>query len=135
MRHFGQHRDAEIISSQPGLGPVLGARVLAEFGDDPDRYTDAKSRKSYAGASPITRASGKKEVVVARFVQPEMRPYRSRNCRPLRIKVQEIGYGGVGGPVRTQRPHHREGERLCQTYFRVGKSGQAGHDFSSPQRR
>ena len=66
--HFGQHPDAEIILSQLGLGPVLGARVLAEFGDDPDRYTNAKSRKNYAGTSPITRASGKKNVVVARYV-------------------------------------------------------------------
>jgi transposase len=66
--HFGQHPDAEIISSQPGLGPVLGARVLAEFGDDPHRYTDARARKNYAGTSPITRASGKKKVVIARFV-------------------------------------------------------------------
>lgn len=66
--HFGQHPDAKIILSQPGLGPVLGARVLAEFGDDPDRYTDAKSRKNYAGTSPITRASGKKKIVRARFV-------------------------------------------------------------------
>jgi transposase len=66
--HFGQHPDAKIICSQPGLGPILGARVLAEFGDDPDRYTDAKSRKNYAGTSPITRASGKKKVVMARFV-------------------------------------------------------------------
>jgi transposase len=66
--HFGQHPDAKIICSQPGLGPILGARVLAEFGDDPNRYTDAKSRKNYAGTSPITRASGKKKVVMARFV-------------------------------------------------------------------
>ncbi|MEO7196489.1 MAG: IS110 family transposase [Pseudonocardiaceae bacterium] len=66
--HFGQHPDAEIISSQPGLGPILGARVLAEFGDDPDRYADAKSRKNYAATSPITRASGKKKIVMARFV-------------------------------------------------------------------
>jgi transposase len=66
--HFGQHPDAEIIVSQPGLGPILGARVLAEFGDDPHRYADAKSRKNYAGTSPITRASGKKKVVLARFV-------------------------------------------------------------------
>jgi transposase len=58
--HFGQHPDAKIILSQPGLGPILGARVLAEFGDDPDRYTDARSRKNYAGTSPITRASGKR---------------------------------------------------------------------------
>jgi len=66
--HFGRHPDAEIILSQPGLGPILGARVLAEFGDDPDRYTDARARKNYAGTSPITRASGKKKVVIARYV-------------------------------------------------------------------
>jgi transposase len=65
---FGQHPAAEIILSQPGLGPILGARVLAEFGDDPDRYTTAKARKNYAGTSPITRASGKKKTIAARFV-------------------------------------------------------------------
>jgi transposase len=65
---FGRHPDAEIILSQPGLGPILGARVLAEFGDDPGRYADGKARRNYAATSPITRASGKKKVVAARFV-------------------------------------------------------------------
>jgi transposase len=67
--HFGRHPDAEIYLSQPGMGAVLGARVLAEFGDDPGRYADAKARRNYAGTSPITRASGKKKVVAARFVR------------------------------------------------------------------
>jgi len=67
--HFGRHPDAKILLSQPGLGKVLGARVLAEFGDDPDRYADARSRKNYAGTSPITRASGKKKTVLARYVR------------------------------------------------------------------
>jgi transposase len=66
--HFGRHPDAEIISSQPGLGPILGARVLGEFGDDPSRYTGARARKNYAGTSPITRQSGKKKTVHARYV-------------------------------------------------------------------
>jgi transposase len=66
--HFGRHPDAEIILSQPGLGTVLGARVLAEFGDDHDRYASAKARKNYAATSPITRASGRKKTVAARFV-------------------------------------------------------------------
>ena len=66
--HFGQHPAAEIITSQPGLGPILGARVLAEFGDDPKRYASAKARKNYAGTSPITRASGKKKTIMARYV-------------------------------------------------------------------
>nr|WP_271213380.1 transposase [Rhodococcus wratislaviensis]GLK40457.1 hypothetical protein GCM10017611_73320 [Rhodococcus wratislaviensis] len=43
-------------------------RVLSEFGDDPERYATAKARKNYAATSPITRVSGKKKVVAARFV-------------------------------------------------------------------
>ena len=66
--HFRRHPDAEIVLSQPGLRTVLGARVLAEFGDDPTRYATAKNRKNYAGTSPITRASGKRKLVAARYV-------------------------------------------------------------------
>jgi transposase len=66
--HFGKHPDATVYLSQPGLGPVLGARVLAEFGDDKQRYADAKARKNYAGTSPITRQSGKRKVVLARWI-------------------------------------------------------------------
>jgi hypothetical protein len=66
--HFHAHPDAEIILSQPGLGHILGARVLAEFGDDPHRYASAKARKNYAATSPITRQSGKKKTVMARYV-------------------------------------------------------------------
>src|SRR6201997_3161098 len=66
--NFGRHPDAEIYLSQPGMGAVLGARVLGEFGDDPHRYADGKARRNYAATSPITRASGKKKVVTARFV-------------------------------------------------------------------
>jgi hypothetical protein len=43
--------------------------VLGEFGDDPDSYTTAKSRKNYAGTSPLTVASGKKCAVLARRVR------------------------------------------------------------------
>jgi transposase len=67
--HFGQHPDAEIYLSQPGLGTILGARVLAEFGDAPGRYADAKARRNYSGMSPITRASGTKRVVLARYAR------------------------------------------------------------------
>jgi transposase len=66
--NFGKHPDAEVYLSQPGLGVVLSARVLAEFGDDKTRYTDARARKNYAGTSPITRQSGKKKVVLARYI-------------------------------------------------------------------
>jgi len=68
---FEGHPDAKILRSLPGLGTVLGARVLAEFGDDRTRYADARSRRNYAGTSPITRASGTRRVVLARFARNE----------------------------------------------------------------
>jgi hypothetical protein len=67
--HFGRHPDAEIYLSQPGTGKILGARVLGESGDDPRRYRDGKARRNYAATSPLTRASGKKKVVAARFIR------------------------------------------------------------------
>jgi transposase len=63
---FAVHPDAAILRSQPGLGMVLGARVLGEFGDAPHRYGSAKGRKAFAGTAPVTRASGLRRVVVAR---------------------------------------------------------------------
>ena len=67
--HFDQHPSAKTIRSLPGLGMVLGARVLGEFGDDPNRFSDAKSRRNYAGTSPVTKASGRSMVVLARYAR------------------------------------------------------------------
>jgi transposase len=66
---FNQHPDAGIITSFPGIGALTGARVLAETGDDRSRFKDAKGLKAYAGAAPITRASGKTRSVTRRHVK------------------------------------------------------------------
>jgi Transposase/Transposase IS116/IS110/IS902 family len=66
---FNLHPDAGIITSFPGLGALTGARVLAEIGDDRSRFQDAKGLKAYAGAAPITRASGKTRSVTHRRVK------------------------------------------------------------------
>jgi hypothetical protein len=86
--HFGRHPDAEVILSQPGMGPVLGARVLAEFGDDPRRYADGKARRNYAATSPLTRASGKKENR-HRPVRPQ-RPPRRCPQRPGLLRPERL---------------------------------------------
>jgi len=66
---FNQHPDAGIITSFPGIGALTGARVLAEIGDDRSRFQHAKGLKAYAGAAPITRASGKTKSVTHRKVK------------------------------------------------------------------
>jgi transposase len=69
VAHFDKHPDAEIITSLPGLGSLTGARVLAEIGDDRSRFADARSLKAYAGAAPVTRASGKSLTVMHRRIK------------------------------------------------------------------
>ena len=69
VESFNLHPDAGIITSFPGLGALTGARVLAEIGDDRSRFQDAKGLKAYAGAAPVTRASGKTRFVTHRRVK------------------------------------------------------------------
>jgi transposase len=66
---FAEHPDAEILGSFPGIGPLTGARVLAEIGDDRSRFADARALKAYAGAAPVTIASGKSHIVRHRRVK------------------------------------------------------------------
>lgn len=66
---FEVHPDAEIYQSLPGLGKVLGARVLGEAGDDPTRYTNARARQNYFGNSPITQASGRRRSIRRRIAR------------------------------------------------------------------
>lgn len=68
-QRFEQHPDSELITSLPGLGSVLGARVLGELGDDRVRFADARSVKAFAGTAPVTRASGTRRVVSMRVVR------------------------------------------------------------------
>ena len=122
---FGRHPDAEIYLSQPGLGPVLGARVLGEFGDDPHRYASGKARKNYAATSPITRASGKKKIVAARFIRNDRltdalmaqafaRPERlARRPRPLRRRARPR-HRAQPRPAQARQPARRHPARLPQ---------------------
>ncbi len=66
---FAQHPDSEVLNSFPGIGPLTGARVLGEIGDDRSRFRDARALKAYAGAAPITIASGKSHSVHHRRVK------------------------------------------------------------------
>ena len=66
---FRQHPSAEVMLSFPGMGVQLGARVLAEIGDDPARFADTRAVKAYSGAAPITRASGKQLYVGRRRIK------------------------------------------------------------------
>ncbi|OSC39790.1 hypothetical protein B8W66_15900 [Mycobacterium decipiens] len=67
--HFDQHPHATTITSFPGLGMPTGDRVLAEIGDDRSRFAEARGLKAFAGSAPITRASGKKTVVLHRHIK------------------------------------------------------------------
>jgi len=109
--HFGRHPDAEIILSQPGLGPVLGARVLAEFGDDAHRYCDGKARRNYAATSTVTRASGKGKVVAARFVHND-RLVDALNAQAFSALTASPGASAYYDQQRTTGHGHNDALRL-----------------------
>jgi transposase len=61
-----EHRDAEILLSLPGIGPVTAATMLAEAPQAlQDR--DYQALRNYAGAAPVTRRSNKRKVIVMRY--------------------------------------------------------------------
>lgn len=64
-----QHQLAPVLRSAPGIGAVLAARILAEIGDDPARFTTAAGLRAFAGTAPVTRASGRSRYVKARKVR------------------------------------------------------------------
>ncbi|MFR9774366.1 IS110 family transposase [Nocardia sp. SC052] len=66
---FRKHPDYAVITSFPGLAEVTGARVLAEIGDDRDRFADDRALKAYAGSAPVTRASGKVTSITHRRIK------------------------------------------------------------------
>ncbi|MFI1377213.1 IS110 family transposase [Streptomyces longwoodensis] len=94
---FLTHPDAEIITSFPGLSVMSGARVLAEVGDDRDRFADARSLKAYAGAAPVTRASGRSHVVVARTVKNQ--------------RLASVGYMWAFAALRSPEPREHYDRR------------------------
>ena len=66
---FRKHPDHALITSFPGLADLTGARVLAEIGDDRDRFADDRALKAYAGSAPVTRASGKVTSITYRRIK------------------------------------------------------------------
>jgi transposase len=65
---FLQHPHAPIYLSFPGCGPLGGARLLAELGDDPHRFTNARGLRAYAGLAPLTWSSGNSSQITHRYV-------------------------------------------------------------------
>ncbi len=57
--------DGEVYLSFPGLGDRLAARVAGEIGDHPEQFGSPNALACYAGKAPVTRRSGKSELVVA----------------------------------------------------------------------
>jgi hypothetical protein len=113
---FDQHPDAKIVRSLPGLGTVLGARVLGEFGDDRTRYASPKSRKNYAGTSPITKTSGRSKVVLARIRRLADACEQWALCSLTRSPGARAYYDGLRTKGRT---HHKALRQLANRWVGI----------------
>jgi transposase len=62
-----EHPDAPIFASFPGVGPTLTAVLLAEIGEDRNRYPTSAILLAEAGLAPVTRSSGRSSSVRFRY--------------------------------------------------------------------
>jgi transposase len=97
------HRDAEILLSLPGVGPVVSATMRSEAAQ-PLRDRDYQALRMYAGAAPVTRQSGKRKVVVMR-----------RACHP---RLREALYHWARTSVQKE-------ERAKRQYAQLRRQGQS----------
>ena len=101
--HFQAHPDADIFLSLPGLGDILRAGIGGS-GDDPNRFADAKSRKNYAGTSPLTVASGKNARRPATSATAASRRHRPLGLRAL---TRSPGARALDQHRAAGDPHHQ----------------------------
>ncbi len=65
--HLAQHPDGALVQSFPRTGSVNAAQILAELGDDRERFSSFEQLAAEGGVAPVTRASGKHRAVTCRF--------------------------------------------------------------------
>lgn len=65
--HLAQHPDGAFVQSFPRTGTVNAAQILAELGDDRERFASFEQLAAEGGVAPVTRASGKHRAVTCRF--------------------------------------------------------------------
>jgi transposase len=79
---FLTHPDHEIFESLPRAGQHLAPRLLAEIGDDRERYQDASSLQALGGTSPVLFQSGM-----------YAKAHRRLGCiKPLRNALQQFAW-------------------------------------------
>ncbi len=123
---FGRHPDAEIYLSQPGLGPVPGARVPGESGDDPDRYAMERQGPQELRRHQPHHPCLRKEEDRRRPIHPQQpahrrahgpglrRPQRlTRLPRPLRRRARQR-HRAQRCPAQTRQPARRHLPRMPQ---------------------
>lgn len=74
---FREHRDAEVLLSMPGMGPLLGAEFIACTGGDMDAFGTAGRLAGVSGLAPVPRDSG--------CISGNMRRPHRYHRRPLRV--------------------------------------------------
>jgi transposase len=68
---FAAHPDAPIFASLPGAGPALAPRLLAAFGSQRERWSDAGQLATFAGVAPVIKRSGKQSTTHFRHAAPK----------------------------------------------------------------
>jgi Transposase IS116/IS110/IS902 family len=114
-RLFLSHESSTLLQSIPRVGPRIGPRLLAELGDQMDRYADVHALQALAGTCPVPYASGN-------FHQDRAR----RSCKkPLRNVVQQLAHQSTlyeGWAKQAYQRKREEGKKYQEALRGVGNT-------------
>ncbi len=97
-RLFLRHEDKQVFSSLPRAGKRLAPRLLAEIGDDRERYAHTASLQALAGTAPVPYASG-----------TYSKPHRRYACiKPLRNALQQLAWQSTQSEAWAQDYYRRK---------------------------
>jgi transposase len=66
-----KHPDFDLFKSFPGAGDALVPRLIAAFGSQRDRWSDASELQCYSGIAPVLERSGKQQWIHIRWACPK----------------------------------------------------------------
>ncbi|MFJ9979293.1 IS110 family transposase [Streptomyces cyaneofuscatus] len=114
-QRYAAHPYHQLVSGLPGIGTTLGAYLLAEIGDRPvDRFGGGRALAAYAGASPVTWASGQ-TVRVA---------FRRASSTHLRSTVHRAAFSMTNhspGAAMYYRRHRSAGDAHATALRKLGR--------------
>ena len=116
---FAAHPDSPIFASLPGAGAALAPRLLAAFGSQRERWSDASHVATFTGIAPIIKRSGKQSLTLFRRAAPKFLRQSFHEFANTSINFCPWAHHFYRAKRATGRNHHSAVRALAFKWIRI----------------